>query len=162
MRRLGISLLALTALSACNLAPHYSRPQPLVPPGWPAGDSYLRQSEAALPALSWRDMFTDPKLQAIITQALANNQDLRVALANVASARAQYRVQRADILPDITTSATSTTRQNPESGQNVVNSGNSRTRTTYQLQGGMSAWVSPPKYTSRLMATALRMRMPRV
>jgi multidrug efflux system outer membrane protein len=140
MRRAGISLAVLAALSGCNLEPRFARPQLAVPPSWPAGDAYLRQSEAALPSLSWRDIFTDPKLQAVIAQALENNQDLRIALANIEVARAQFSVQRADILPDVVASGNATQRQNPSSGQNVVNAGGQRTRTTYQLQGGINAF----------------------
>ena len=134
------ALTALVGLSACSLEPHFSRPQAAVPSGWPAGDAYLRQNEAGLSSLSYRDVFHDPNLQAIIGQALAGNQDLRAALGNVAVARSQFRVQRAEILPDIAGSAGATTRQNPETGQNVVNQGGDRTRTTYQLQGGTTAW----------------------
>ena len=72
-----------------------------MPPSWPVGDAYLRQSEAALPAITYRDIFRDPRLQALIEQALANNRDLRVAAANIAAARAQYRIQRADLLPEV-------------------------------------------------------------
>ena len=111
MRRRLSLLLALTALSGCSLEPHFTRPPPAIATGWPVGDSYLRQSEAALPSLSWRDVFKDPKLQALIGQALANNQDLRLALANVAAARAQYRVQRAEIVPQVDASAGLTTRR---------------------------------------------------
>ncbi|WP_443026029.1 efflux transporter outer membrane subunit [Sphingomonas sp. PB2P19] len=94
-------LIATTALAGCSLAPKYARTELPVPPSWPVGDAYLRQSEAALPAITYRDIFRDPRLQSLIVQALANNRDLRVAAANIASARAQYRIQRADLLPQV-------------------------------------------------------------
>jgi multidrug efflux system outer membrane protein len=94
-------LIATTALAGCSLAPKYARTALPVPPSWPVGDAYLRQSEAALPAITYRDIFRDPRLQTLITQALANNRDLRVAAANIPSARAQYRIQRADLLPQV-------------------------------------------------------------
>jgi multidrug efflux system outer membrane protein len=100
-----VTLLAATSLTACSLAPHYVRPELPVPPSWPVGDAYLRQSEAALPAVSYTDIFRDPRLQSIITQALANNRDLRIAAANIASARAQYHIQRAELLPEVDASA---------------------------------------------------------
>ena len=96
---------ALVALAACSLQPTYVRPTPAVPASWPVGDAYLRASETSLPSISYRDVFRDPKLQAIIEQALVNNQDVKLALANVASARAQWRVQRAQLLPRIDASA---------------------------------------------------------
>ncbi|WP_375381263.1 efflux transporter outer membrane subunit [uncultured Sphingomonas sp.] len=105
MRRLLPCLLALSALAGCSFDPHYVRPDLPVPPSWPVGDAYLRQTEAALPSVSYRDVFRDPRLQAIIGEALANNRDLRVALANIVAARAQYRIQRADLFPEIDASA---------------------------------------------------------
>ncbi len=101
MRSLILILTASTALAGCSLAPKYARTELPVPPSWPVGDAYLRQSEAALPAITYRDVFRDPRLQQIITQALANNRNLRVAAANIAATRAQYRIQRADLFPQI-------------------------------------------------------------
>ena len=84
MRSLVLILAASTTLAGCSLAPKYARTELPVPPSLPVGDAYLRQSEAALPAITYRDVFKDPRLQQIIVQALANNRDLRVAAANIA------------------------------------------------------------------------------
>ena len=91
------------ALGACAGAP---RPQhvavvPPVPSSWPVGDAYLAQSEAALPLVSYRQVFTDARLQALVEQALANNRDLRVAAANIAEARARVRLARSAELPEV-------------------------------------------------------------
>jgi multidrug efflux system outer membrane protein len=83
------------------MEPHYVRPEAPVPPSWPVGDAYLRQSEAALPSVTYQDVFRDPRLQQLIGQALANNRDLRIAAANIAAARAQYHIQRAALLPQV-------------------------------------------------------------
>jgi outer membrane protein, multidrug efflux system len=98
------ALLALT-LSACSMTPRYERPAAPIPQGWPIGDSYLQQQEAGLPALGWRDLFTDPRLATLVDQALANNRDLRVVSANVAAARARYRIQRGSQFPALDASA---------------------------------------------------------
>jgi multidrug efflux system outer membrane protein len=100
-----VTLLAATSLAACSLAPHYVRPELPVPPSWPVGDAYLQQSEATLPTVSYSDIFRDTRLQSLIVQALANNRDLRVAAANIAAARAQYHIQRAELLPEVDASA---------------------------------------------------------
>ena len=97
---LSLPLLAI-ALAGCSMEPKYTRPELPVPTSWPAGDAYLRQSEAALPSYRWQDVFGDPRLKAVIAQALANNQDLAVAAANIAAARAQFKIQRAELLPEI-------------------------------------------------------------
>ena len=97
--------LAAASLSACSLAPRYVRPALPVPPSWPIGDAYLRQSEAAMPSVTYAQVFTDTRLQQVIARALTNNRDLRVAVANIAAARAQYRIQRADLFPQVDASA---------------------------------------------------------
>jgi multidrug efflux system outer membrane protein len=135
------ALLAFTALAGCSLEPTYVRPTPAVPAGWPAGDAYLRQSEATLPTVSYRDIFRDPRLQAIIDRALTNNQDVRIALANVQIARGQYRVQRSDLFPRIDGSAGVTTGETGNTNRNVpnVNTGGGR-RTVYSTDVGLSSF----------------------
>ena len=103
--RAAAILLAASALAGCSLQPKYVRPDLPVPPSWPVGDAYLRQSEAALPALTYRDIFRDPRLQQLIDRSLANNRDLRQAVANIRVARAQYRVQRASLFPQVSAGA---------------------------------------------------------
>ncbi|WP_277979318.1 efflux transporter outer membrane subunit [Sphingomonas phyllosphaerae] len=111
-----VALAAGTALAGCSLAPTYVRPAAPVPTSWPAGDAYLRQSEARLPSVTYRDIFRDPRLQAIIDQALANNRDLRVAVANIEATRAQYRIQRADLFPLVNATGAYSYRDSGNSG----------------------------------------------
>ena len=144
MRRL-IPLLAPIALAGCTLEPHYARPAPAVPASFPQGGAYPAGNEAALPAISYRDIFRDPRLQSLVEQALANNQDLRQALANIQAARALYRVQRAELFPAIDASGGATVRrgvtQNGGAGGNGGTGQSSHeTVTTYDLQGGTTAW----------------------
>ncbi|MDB5724490.1 MAG: transporter [Novosphingobium sp.] len=106
---LAIPLLAI-ALAGCSLEPKYTRTELPVPSSWPVGDAYLRQSEAALPSYRWQDVFGDPRLKAVIAQALVNNQDLAVAAANIAAARAQFKIQRAELLPEIDLGASASRR----------------------------------------------------
>ena len=100
MKRALVLLVGLS-LAGCSLAPRYQQPQLPTPASWPAGDPYLMQSEAELPKVGYRDVFTDPRLQTLMVQALANNRDLRAASANILAARAQYRIHRAERLPQV-------------------------------------------------------------
>lgn len=115
-------LLLGAALAGCSMAPKYVRPEAPIPASWPAGDAYLKQSEATLPTVTYRDIFRDARLQKLIEQALANNRDLRIAAANIASARAQYRIQRADRLPVIDATAGASYRDSG-SGSSGANGG---------------------------------------
>ena len=97
-----VTPILVLALAGCmSMEPAYVRPDPAVPPSWPAGDAYLRQAEAELPAVTYRDIFRDSRLQTLIGQGLANNRDLMVAAANIAAARAQHRIQRAELFPQV-------------------------------------------------------------
>ena len=100
MRRAAASL-ALLATACSTMEPKYARPDPAIPRSWPVGDPYLVQSEVGLPVLTYGQVFQDPRLQALIVEALANNRDLTVAAANVAAAREQFHVQRAQQLPTV-------------------------------------------------------------
>ena len=125
----GLTLPAL-ALAACSMAPKYVQPELPAPASWPVGDAYLAQSEANLPLVSYSEIFRDPRLQKLVEQALVNNRDLRVAAANVAAARAQVRVTRADQIPALGVTGSGTRTE-------VNGSGDS---TTLSLKGGISSF----------------------
>lgn len=105
MRARHVALLPLVALAGCSMEPAYHRTQLPVPESWPTGEAYRGQGESALPAYGYREVFADPRLLAVIDQALAHNQDVAVAVANIAAARAQYHIQRAELLPEVDANA---------------------------------------------------------
>jgi outer membrane protein, multidrug efflux system len=95
-------------LGACTLEPHYHRPPAPVPalPGGTAGGT-------AAADIGWREFFPDPQLQQLIALALTDNRDLRVAVLNVQSAQAQYRIQRAELFPTVNASAVEQAQEIP-------------------------------------------------
>lgn len=101
MRLLPFLLATGLALSACTMAPTYRRPATPVPAAFPSGPAYPPQSAAALPSVGYMDVFGDARLQRLIDQGLSGNRDLRAAVADIAAARAQYRIQRANLLPAV-------------------------------------------------------------
>jgi len=104
MKRAAFALTALPLLLAgCDLAPHYNRPAAPVPPRWPEGGVYPAAVDQA-PGMAWRTLITDDRLRTLVVRALADNRDLRATVASVASARAQYRVQRSALLPTVAAS----------------------------------------------------------
>ena len=142
MRRVLALALSAAALAGCTLEPTYVRPTPAVPQSWPVGAAYPAASAAALPSVSYRDIFKDPHLQAIIDQALANNQNLQVAMANVTIARAQYRIQRAQLLPRIeaTAGASETHSRSASSLSSGTGSTQANTSRSYDANVGFSAF----------------------
>lgn len=148
MKRLLLTLLGASALAGCSMEPKYIQPDVPVPPSWPVGDSYLAQSEAALPAITYRDIFRDTRLQALVEQALVNNRDLRIAAANIRAARAQYVIQRAGRLPAVTAgggatvadSGQSTTSSSGTGGNGTTTGGGSGRRTNFSADVGVTAF----------------------
>jgi multidrug efflux system outer membrane protein len=100
------------------MAPKYSQPAAPIPGGWPNGPAY--QAQAAKPEqkpvadIPWQEFFIDPQLRKLITLALENNRDLRVAALNIERSRALYQIQRADLLPKVDASAGASFQRVPE------------------------------------------------
>lgn len=113
MIRTFLSAASLLVLAGCNMAPTYVRPEMPVPASLPSGEAYAPAQAGEKAGLPWTQLVSDTRLHTVIERALANNRDLRVAIANIQSARAQYKVQRAAQLPTLTAdAAASFTRQN--------------------------------------------------
>jgi multidrug efflux system outer membrane protein len=118
--RAAIAIL-VAALTGCTLEPHYARPEPAVTAQWPEINDNRYPQSGATPAsaeahddpagiraadIGWREFFADPRLQKLIETALQHNPDAQVAALNIAAARAQYQIQRADLFPKISAIAT--------------------------------------------------------
>ncbi len=105
MKRLTPLALALVLAGCVNLAPKYERPQAPVAAAFPTVEGTVNSGNAvaneAPAAIAWQRFFTDPRLQQLITLALENNRDLRVAILNIEAARAQYQIQRSNQFPAI-------------------------------------------------------------
>jgi outer membrane protein, multidrug efflux system len=122
----SVSAALSITLAACTLAPRYQRPEAPVP----AVYEDTTGATAAPPAaeIGWREFFPDGELQELIARSLANNRDLRVATLNVEAARAQYRIQRADLVPSIEAEGTASNQRVPAS---VSPTGQSELARTY-------------------------------
>ncbi len=101
----GAALLALLATACATMEPHLGRPDAAIPASWPVGSPYVTQAEAGLPAVTYREIFTDPRLQTLIAQALVNNRDLMIAASNIAAAHERYNIQRAQQFPQLNANA---------------------------------------------------------
>ena len=94
----GVVLFAAGALSACNLAPKYVQPAAPVPETYASPE--IVGGEIAT-EIGWQRFFGDPRLKAYIGAALVNNRDLAAATARIAQARAQFRIQETERLPQL-------------------------------------------------------------
>jgi outer membrane protein, multidrug efflux system len=138
---IGLSVGALAAVAGCTMEPRYQRPDAPVSRAWPEGPAYAAGSNTAsaapgaagtsvtgaaalaAPDIGWRDFFTDPRLQKLIETALQHNPDERVATYNIAAARAQYQIQRADLFPKINATALEQVEKYPASVAGIASGG---------------------------------------
>lgn len=104
------AVMLVATLAGCNMAPRYIRPAGAVPAALPEGGTYpeVPVDSREIAGIGWREFFVDERLRSVIALGLENNRDLRVAAANVARLRAQYRVQRADLFPTVDATARAT------------------------------------------------------
>jgi multidrug efflux system outer membrane protein len=136
----------LLALGGCDLAPRYQRPALASPSSFPQGGAYpaLPGGAGSVATIGWKDFFTDDRLRQVIALGLANNRDLRVAAANVLQARAQYRAQRADLLPTISAGGDAGATRVARNGSSVGTSGGAaeggHTVKDYSASLGVSAF----------------------
>ncbi len=134
IRSLGVMALA-AVLSACTLAPEYEQPPAPVATAYEGVDS----APAAVPAaeIGWSDFFPDGELRDLITRALANNRDLRIATLNVEAARAQYRIQRSDLIPSVEVQGSAVNQRTP--GE-LSRTGESELTRVYTVGAGVPAY----------------------
>lgn len=93
------ALVAAALVAGCAVGPDYHRPAVAVPDAYraterlPAGES--------LGDAAWDRVYADPKLRELISTALRNNLDLKVAVARVDEARARLGATRLQYAPTI-------------------------------------------------------------
>ena len=107
-RLCGALLATAVLLGGCALEPTYHRPALPVASAYPNGPGYTSaanpeigkgHSGPSATELGWREFLRDARLQRLVELALKNNRDLRIAVLNVKSTRAQYGIQRAGLFP---------------------------------------------------------------
>jgi multidrug efflux system outer membrane protein len=126
-RRLAAAAM-MVLVSGCLVGPDYRRPVVIVPDffrGSPAASASDAQSIADL---KWFEIFEDEQLRELIRAALAQNRDLRDAVARVDAARANLRIVQADQYPNIGAGADVTVLEASRRGQQTIPRGIDRER----------------------------------
>ncbi|OMP76565.1 MULTISPECIES: efflux transporter outer membrane subunit [unclassified Chitinophaga] len=97
-RTAAVIAVAVLILPGCKIRQAYIRPAVET-------DSLYRAAyttdTATIANLSWRQMFKDDKLQALIQEGIANNYDLIIAVARIKQAEANLRQAKAAFLPTL-------------------------------------------------------------
>lgn len=83
-------------LSACAVGPDYVRPASELPTLYPLADGGQIKSDR-----QWWSQFKDPVLDGLVSQALNQNKDLKLAIARVLEAQASSSEVRALLFPQV-------------------------------------------------------------
>lgn len=100
--RLHASALAVSLLAGCAVGPTYQRPTTPEPPAFKEAQGWVPAAPAdALERGPWWRLFDDPVLDALAGSIEVSNQNVALAVANYAQARAAVAQQRAALFPSL-------------------------------------------------------------
>jgi len=102
--KLSLSVVAVALVSGCSQFQPLQRPDLALPAAWPTAPA--QPADALSSPMAWDAVVADPALKALVTQALANNRDARVAALQVAQLRAQAQVRDAARWPTVSAGVT--------------------------------------------------------
>ncbi|MCX7822943.1 MAG: TolC family protein, partial [Syntrophobacterales bacterium] len=126
-------ILATYILMACSaVGPEYSPPKPPIPKAWSSSSEGLFDSGKE-PLDNWWNLFNDPILSKLIGNVIADNRDVRKAVARIEEARAQLGYVTGTLYPSIDASGSVTRGKQSES----VNP-QARVKTDYRTTIGAS------------------------
>ena len=117
-RRLSVSALIIVLLGNVAIAQKkvYQPPAPQTPTVYRADDSTPPPGKQSFGDLQWFEVFKDDQLQVLIRTAVAQNYDVRQAVARINAARAQLGLARADQFPNFAASGSLVTTRLPNDG----------------------------------------------
>lgn len=119
--RMLMPLAAALLAAGCSMIPKIERPAAPVPSDFPYPSA---QQGTPASELAWQDFFADARLRGLIATALRNNRDLRVAVLNIAQARAQFDIRNADRYPTVGAGLSASRAPNTQGEQATVLSAN--------------------------------------
>lgn len=126
-------------LSACGTKElTYDKPQDLIPQSFSKENAYkeltfTNNSENLL----WENMILDEKLKQVIKIALNQNRSLKEAVANIESARATYKIQKASELPSLDASVSGSKSRSLNTSSSNNSTSNSE---SYSAKVGISSY----------------------
>jgi len=91
-------------LSACKVGKNYQRPELPLPQQFIAADSANAVSYAdtsSIADIQWKEFFTDPALQGLISKGITYNNNLQAAIKRMDQAQQQVRQAKLLQLPDV-------------------------------------------------------------
>ena len=114
----SLTLMAALFTASCTLGPNYKRPAVEMPAAF-RGDTAAASGQpgpGSLADVAWAELFQDDTLTSLVTTALQQNFDLRIAAERVLQARAVLGITRSDQYPVVNGSAIANTARLSRTG----------------------------------------------
>ena len=121
-------LINLFIFTGCSLKPDIEYNDSIIPTEFKNGTN----SNLDYIQPNWQDFVKNDKLKELITLALENNRDLKIAILNIESARATYRIEKAKYFPSIEAKVSNT------NARDVTSNNNTEISRTYSAKFGAS------------------------
>jgi multidrug efflux system outer membrane protein len=143
--RAAFTSLAALLVASCTLGPDYKRPV-VQPPSVFRGDSAAAEATArqasteSLADLKWFEVFRDDTLTGLVSTALKQNFELRIAAERVLQARALYGISRADRFPQVDASVDLNALRASQAGANRGIPSGVNTDVSYVQAGFSLGW----------------------
>ena len=122
-------------LVSCFTAKEYVRPQETVVTADYFRTDHLSKDSMSLATISWKELFTDPVLQAYIEEGLTNNIDIRIAIQQILISEAFVKQGKSGYYPTLNGLAQYT---HSELSNNSQFGAQFNKLDIYQLSGGLS------------------------
>jgi multidrug efflux system outer membrane protein len=138
-----LALAAALFLSSCAMGPNYQRPKLETPSNFRGVDG--QAETVSIADKHWSELFGDEVLSRLISVALEQNYDVRIAAERVLQARAQLGTTNSDLYPTLDLTGTFAANRNSQVGSNRfipagVSTDVSYTQTGFRLGWELDIW----------------------
>ncbi|HRM77039.1 MAG TPA: efflux transporter outer membrane subunit [Aliarcobacter cryaerophilus] len=123
-------LINLFIFTGCSLKPDIEYNDSIIPTEFKNSKDKNSNLEYIQP--NWQNFVKNDKLKELIKLAIENNRDLKIAILNIESARATYRIEKAKYFPSIDAKASNT------NARDVTSNNNTEISRTYSAKFGAS------------------------
>ena len=108
--------IVVISLLAGSVAGQKKNDRPQIPNEFRGAGTTVAANQTSIGDLKWFEIFKDDELQKMVRTAMAQNYDLRLAVARINAARANLGLARSDQLPQFAAGADLTTSRNSSNG----------------------------------------------
>jgi NodT family efflux transporter outer membrane factor (OMF) lipoprotein len=116
MKRSVPVLIAASLLTGCAVGPNYKRPAVSAPPAFRSAGT-ATTDPTSIADTKWFNLFNDEVLTELVSTALQDNFDLRIAAERVLEARAQLGITRSELAPTLNATAETNSVRTSQIGQ---------------------------------------------